>query len=486
MRRSEKMMTHTALEKHQIFRVNLLLLAAVLAGCQPIMLEDPPAVSVPATGTATMPASLNLSGPVISPLLVGNNAWMYPDARVWNIASQVGLRIIRIGGIAFDKNILPNNMLADYVAQIKAMGAAPMIQVSRFDGPDAAAAVVRYFNIETGDPVQYWNIGNEPFCGHITESSASEVAAYIKPIATAMKAMDPAIKIFAPDECYFYEDFYSALFSGDDSPADISGKVPGQEYYYIDGISWHMYVGYPPENIAVEQLTTAGAATFEDLARRTRLLVDQVNTARERSGADALQWGIGEFNSSDGQRVCTFENGQMFAEVYGELMKYGAAYGATWSMFENGGRCFVSDFSFVDAKMQPRSSYYHMQMVAQNFNGNYLEGSSNLDTIRAYGAVDVNLDRISVMLLNISVENPQTCVLRLDATPIVAAGCQVNLPAGLDVEVVHEIASQTSVVLIFDLRGKLLRTISYSKGTESPTTNNNPQCTPCMLPISMK
>ncbi len=354
----------------------------MLAGCQaPASSEILPEQTNPATTGTSLPA-LDVSGPAISPLLVGNNAWMYPDYRVWNIAAQAGLRIVRIGGIAFDKNMIPNNMLSDWVKQIKAMGAEAMIQVSRFDGPEAAAEVVRYFNIETGNTVRYWNIGNEPFCNHVTGESASQVAAYIKPIAAAMKAVDPTIQIFAPDECYFYDDYYASLLSGDDSPADISGMVPGQDYYYIDGISWHMYVGYPPENIPIEQLATAGAQAFLDRIQRTRQLVDRANAVRGRSGEDALQWGIGEFNSSDGPRVCSFENGQMFAQVYGYIMKYGGLYGATWSMFENGGRCYGSDYSFVDAKMQPRSTYIHMQMISQNFSGTYLDGSSNLEDIR--------------------------------------------------------------------------------------------------------
>lgn len=405
---------------------------------------------------------------------MGNNAWMYPDARVWNVAAQVGLRLVRIGGIAFDKNMLPKNMLAGYVDQIKAMGAEAMIQVSRFDGPDVAADVVRYFNVDTGNTVKYWNIGNEPFCNKVTAESAVKVAAYIKPIATAMKAVDPTIRIFAPDECYFYEDYYAALLSGDDSPADISGKVPGQEYFYIDGISWHLYVGYPPGNISIDQLTILGADEFLVPIQKTRQLIDQANAIRGRTGADALQWGIGEFNSSDGPRVCSFENGQMFAEVYGDIMKYGGTYGATWSMFENGGRCFASDYSFVDGKMQPRSTYYHMQMIAQNFSGSYLDGSSNLDDLRAFGSIDVQENRIAVMLLNVGVNGPYNCGLSLDSNPIDAGDCQVNIPAGLDVELEQTIGSQASMVLVFDLQGKLVKTITYSKGNPVPQTIDYP------------
>ena len=76
-------------------------------------------------------------------------------------------------------------------------------------------------------------------------------------------------------------------------------------------------------------MTTAGANDFLIRIQRTKDLIDKANAAQRRVGVDALQWGIGEFNSSDGRMVCLFENGQMFAQVYGYIMKYGGTYGET-------------------------------------------------------------------------------------------------------------------------------------------------------------
>jgi hypothetical protein len=448
------------------FGLSILIVLASLTGC----LGDS------GNPRATDPAhsSLNLGGPVISPLLVGNNVWMYPDGRVWSIAGQAGLRIIRIGGTAYDQNMPSTSMLTGWVENIKAMGAEPMIQVSRFGTAEAAAELVKFFNLETGNKVTYWNIGNEPYCNKVTPTTAGEVAKYIKPIAAAMKAIDPTIRIFAPDECDFYDAFYATLLAGDDGPADISGKVPGKNYYYIDGISWHRYVGYPPENIGIDRLTTEGANDYLVRIQKTRTLVDKVNGTRGRRGLDALQWGIGEFNSSDGKRVCSFENGQMFAEVYGFIMKYGGTYGETWSMFENGGNCLGTDFSFVDGKMQPRSSFYHMQMVSNNLSGSYLDGTSTLEGIRAFGSIDSNAGTIAVMLLNIDPTAAHTCSLRLDSNLSGAGDCQVNIPAGLAVNQVLAIGSQTSLVLVFDLQGKLVKTVTYSKGDTAPQTVFSP------------
>jgi len=192
-------------------------------------------------------------------------------------------------------------------------------------------------------------------------------------------------------------------------------------------------------------------------------LIDKANEAQGRTGTDALQWGIGEFNSSDGPRVCSYENGQMFAEVYGSIMEYSGAYGVTWSMFENGGSCMGSDYSFVGRDMQPRSTYYHMQMVSQNFSGTYLDAISKPASIRSYGAIDLEADRIAVLLLNTDTTGAHDCTIRLDTSLISVGDCQVNVPAGVAVEVSQTIDSQTSMVLVFDLQGNL-RKASPTRG----------------------
>lgn len=448
-----------------------LLLALFFAqGCQPTPDTTPAELTTETktptpAATATQPAE---ALPTISPLLVGNNVWMYPDTRVWKVSSRAGLKLIRIGGIAFDQSQPSKATLTGWINNIKALGAEPMLQVSRFKGPEAAASLVHYFNIEKKNQIKFWNIGNEPFCNKVTATTAEEVAAYIKPIAAAMKAADPNIQIFAPDECDFYEAYYAALLAGDDSPADISGKVPGQSYYYIDGISWHRYIGFPPEKIGIERLASDGGRDFLVRIEKTRALLDRANTTRNRAGANALQWGIGEFNSNEGQRVCSFENGQMFAVLYGYIMKYGGAYGATWSMFENGGKCFGTDFSFVDSKMQPRSTFYHMQMVSENFSGIYLDGTTNQEALRVFGSKDENKGNITVMLLNIEDTASHKCTVNLGNLLQDTSPCQVQVPAKVAAEHTLEIPPHTSLVLIFDLQGKLLKRISYTKGDPEP------------------
>ena len=64
------------------------------------------------------------------------------------------------------------------------------------------------------------------------------------------------------------------------------------------------------KKINLARLTTAGANDFLVRIQKTKDLIDNANAARRRVGVDAVQWRIGEFNSSDGRIVCSFENGR--------------------------------------------------------------------------------------------------------------------------------------------------------------------------------
>jgi hypothetical protein len=278
-----------------------------------------------------------------------------------------------------------------------------------------------------------------------------------------MKAADPTIKIFVPDECDWYDTMYNSLLGGSN---DITGK-DGNGRYYIDGVSFHRY----PQNIT--DYATAGANDIIERIVKAKTRVDYANNLQGRTGANALQWGIGEFNAGNGAGACTFGNGQMFAQVYGAIMKYNGLYGETWSMFESSGSCAGYDFSFINANNTPRSSYYHMQMVAQNFTGSYLDGTKNLAGIRTYGAADTGANRIAVMLINVD-GGAHACTIRLNSDAITSGECQVNIPANVATSYTQTINGQTSMVLVFNLQGKIVKTITYTNGMGAPAVVNFP------------
>lgn len=338
---------------------------------------------------------LTASGQPINPMLVGNNVWLNPSDRVWDLTRQCGVGSVRIGGAAYDRRMPAKTQLLNWVTRIQAMNAEPILQVSQYGTPQAAADVVKYFNIEksSGKPIKYWNIGNEPWLQAkkpAISTVGALVEAYFKPIAAAMKEVDPTIKIYGPDECYYMEEAINALFGGKN---DLTGKVPGKDYAYCDGIAWHRYPQDSNINLALE-----GVEDFRQAIIKCKARVDYVNRLHNRTGDQALGWGIGEFNARGGAQVHTWENGQMFGAVLGLCMEYEATYATTWSMFENGGSRRGTDFSSIDGNMVPRASYRHMEFVAKHFKGIYADGTSSDTNLFVFGSKDT--DSLSVLIMN--------------------------------------------------------------------------------------
>jgi hypothetical protein len=109
----------------------------------------------------------NPDHPKISPYLLGQNYWMdlWENRDViFPLVKESGVKIIRIGGIGYDHDLATrsNEEIASWVNDIKGAGAEPMLQVSRFADVSDAVRWVKYFNIETKNRIQFWNIGNEP------------------------------------------------------------------------------------------------------------------------------------------------------------------------------------------------------------------------------------------------------------------------------------------------------------------------------------
>lgn len=333
---------------------------------------------------------------------MGTNCWWHdPGDRAWDMCAKANVAMVRIGGAAYDRKMPDNQTLASYVRRIQGIGAEPLIQVSCRDAPERMADIVRVFNKEliTGRKVRYWSIGNEPllrFDRPGQDKLPGLVEAYFKPIAAAMKQVDPTILIAGPDECDYLDRTYEALFGG---KHDISGKVPGKDYHYCDIVTWHRYPGDDGE---------PGLGEIEDVRRRMvrcQKLVDRVNAQSGRSGSKALRWGITEFNATDGKRVHTFDAGQLFGGVLGYARLHGAHCALSWSIYESGGNRGRTDFSLFDGKgLVPRPAYWHLAMWGGDFSGETVPVVSGRKP--AIGFASRKQGQLSVMLLNTGIGDP--------------------------------------------------------------------------------
>lgn len=411
---------------------------------------------------------LQIQAQEISKMLVGTNLWYNPSTTVWNLTKDCEVGAVRIGGHAYDDAMPGNAQLLTWVKTIQAMGAEPIMQVSQYGTTSAAkaAALVKYFNVDlaSGKPIKYWNIGNEPWlqAGKPALSTAGAlVEVYFKPISVAMKEIDSTIKIFGPDYCYYIDEGMNDLFGGKN---DISGKIPGKSYYYCDGISWHSY----PQGSGSPSYE--GVEAFRSAIIKCKAKVDATNTLHNRTGDDALQWGIGEYNSKSGEVVHTWENGQMFGAILGMVMQYEGTYATSWSMFESGGSRTGTDFSYIDGNMTPRASYRHMQMISQNFRGSYIKGKSSLADIIVFGSKDA--DTISVMIMNRAATAPLSYTLNLSYDNTSGTGIKLNVDAASDLTYQDIIPGKATHLLVFK-GGEVIKTIY----TSSDFDNNRPPVT---------
>jgi hypothetical protein len=427
---------------------------------------------------------LNAVAQEISPDLVGTNLWyadqntgVGPNATVWQQTKEMGTHVIRIGGNSFDRKMPSNGIMLQWVDQIIAAGAEPIIQVSQYndatplnDRVAAAADLVTFLNVTHDRKIKYWNVGNEPWLQAERPSMSTMgnfVEDYFKPMAAAMKTVDPSIKIYGPDFSDFYDEAYDDLFGGDN---DITGLVPGKSYYYIDGLSWHRYPQADNADPAV-----AGAADMLERVIKAKNKIDFVNTLHTRTGDNALTWGVGEYNSKSGETVHTFANGQMFGQMLGYSMKYEARYIATWSMYENSGSRTGTDFSMIDGNGTPRASYQHMKFVTQYFTGHYADGMTSDNNVVAYGAVKEG--RYSAMIMNRG-GSSFNYTLRFNTNAIEGDNLKVNIDASGIGEVTESIGPYTTQVIVLDNETSTL--ITYSKNNfdndQAPTVESLSLC----------
>ncbi len=405
-------------------------------------------------GSSGGPPPPPATGLAISPFLQGANDWSptLPDS-VWPIVGRSGAKIVRIGGIQQDNTPLDNSTLLHQVDQIRSAGAEPLIQVSRFQSAQAAAAMVNFINVQNGRNVKFWSIGNEPdlhFSG-TDDQLAAQVAGYIKSIAPAMRDVDASIHIIAPSMAFWTQTKYFDLLGGAD---DITG-TDSKGRFFVDGIDLHRY-GF------------GSSITF-------------ANQLHNRSGSHALTWSLTEFNISfanpspndiSGLGTCSFLNGQYFAEYFKTGMADSFHDIDTWSIYQDGGSCDGGDLGYLGGgTMIPRSSYYHFQMISQFLlpgGAGYLAATSSNGLVSPLSTI--NSTNVAVMILNEDTVD-HTFSVRLDSNAVQGPGdTKINVPANVPQEHADSIPNQSTMVLVFDFSGTLKTKVTYSL-----TNNQNGQ-----------
>jgi hypothetical protein len=147
-------------------------------------------------------------------------AWGDAVAGVEDQTKALSLGLLRGGGANNDAQSPAAFSLAEidgFVSFAKNVGAEPLLQVpvlKNIAGTTAtaqdAADLVKHVNVENGYAVKYFSIGNEPdlYVTNGAQPSGYDAVAFcttFKAFATAMRAVDPSIKIVGPDLSWKYQ-----------------------------------------------------------------------------------------------------------------------------------------------------------------------------------------------------------------------------------------------------------------------------------------
>ncbi len=364
--------------------------------------------AVLAQGGGLVVDAAEAQGP-ISPLVYGANysaiSIVGPD--LYDEVAASGLTFLRFpGGRWGDRNNMQPFHIDLLMIVADLLNAEPGIHVRLENGtPEAAAALVRYTNLEKGYGVRYWMIGNEPnlFDDYTTEDLNREWRA----IAEAMLAVDPDIILMGPD---------ISQYTGEPSvdPRDPEGRDWLREFLRANGdlvdiVSVHRY---PFPRSQAHPVTT-----IDDLRANTRqwdLIPARLRaTIREITGRD-LPIAFTEVNSHWSAAIGgeaspdSLYNAIWWADVLGRLIREGVFIVAYFDLYSpSGGR---GGWGLLD-RYNPRPTYYVYQLY-QRFGDELVLASSDDPDVSIYAALGDD-GALTLMVVNLGPE-AQTKPLRLD------------------------------------------------------------------------
>ncbi|RZK59888.1 MAG: hypothetical protein EOO91_03585 [Pedobacter sp.] len=388
----------------------------------------------------------------ISPYLFGQNAWAPNEIfKVEQQVKAVKYQVIRIGGNGYENAGFVYKNAIKLIDFARSVGAEPIFQLPRqLKDNNKAYEAVAYINGTMKRNIKLWSIGNEP--DHNNQlASVEEVSDYFKKISAQIKAYDSTAKVIGFDLASYQPSYFDRLLGGD---LDVTGKVAGKAYYFLDVVSFH---GYKFDSVT----------KFEGEVDQLLAKLAKINSNRSKS--HHLSWAITEFNShwkvdgslGDDFMPFNFHNGQIYAEVYDLGMRKGAFTICPWSMLEGGAHRSGTDLSLFDEKngqYLARSNYYHTLLLAQNYRRNYLGHSPNSQNLKVVPMGDAA--GMSIMVMNKRKTGSERYVLDFEKPEVSGEGIFIN--ANIKGKYKGKIGAQTTQMLLFDAKGKLTKKINYS------------------------
>ncbi|MBD3245492.1 MAG: hypothetical protein GF333_00590 [Candidatus Omnitrophica bacterium] len=234
-------------------------------------------------------------------------------------------------------------MLADVdylVDFLRDTGTELIMQVNIESGTaEEAAELVRYLNKEKDFRVEYWELGNEAYGGwDNAHTTAGNYAKIVREYSTAMKAVDPTIKIGAN----WGETYYNKV-QWDQTILKEAGR-------YIDFVSIHWYPNHINKEHAYKgrvhpypKEVMANHRQIPRMIERVHSLIDTYAPYREGEiEVTFLEWdGAWDAPSSDpsppfaeGNAMWSLANALFYADTLGEFARHGVTVSAHYNFQE--------------------------------------------------------------------------------------------------------------------------------------------------------
>jgi len=412
--------------------------------------------TLPASAATTATVSINADRTLatVSTVGVGMNVAVWDarmnDPQTTQLLRDAGVTAVRYPGGGYADGyhwqthtvegggyVAPNTEFDKYVATVHAAGAQPIITANYGSGtPQEAADWVRYANITNGYGIKYWEIGNELYGnGHYgaqwetdnhPSKSPTTYATNVLDYVTAMKAVDPTIKIGA------------VLTTPGNWPDGIVGPGDTMDWNHsvmsvagsrIDFVIVHHY----PYSTSEADLLTKPQAEVPGMMSALRSLINQY------AGANAANVGIAVTEGNSQFAVDTSPAGLYAPDDYLTWLEQGASTFDWWNLRNgtdcskvttiqgatdyNDGGVVSSGASCEPPANTPFAPYYGIQMMTKLFGpgDGLVQSTSSTSLLSAHAVKRANGD-LNVMLINKDPNNDTTVNLSYSGfTPSSAA-----------------------------------------------------------------
>jgi alpha-L-arabinofuranosidase len=305
-----------------------------------------------------------------------------------------------------------NFQIDQFIAFCQQVGAIPTISVRLLNGkPETAAELVRYTNIEKQYGVVYWSIGNEPsIYTQLNQADYDYTVEHLnrdwRPIAEAMKAVDPSIKLMGP-EIHQWNNSYET------TPKDSAGRDWMTEFLKVNGdlidvVTVHRYPMYSGN----------GPITAQDLRNNIGQWAGEVeylrSLTREILGRE-LPIAITELNSDPSQVMMqevspdSFYNAIWYANVMGELMNADVFMVNQWVISQRTTGLGLFSGNTV------RPTFYVFPLY-KNFGSQQVYAASGMPDVSIYAARN-DAGALTLMVINLADEERQAPLKVAGQTP---------------------------------------------------------------------